>query len=391
MAQILDDNTVVPSFQGLIKRGRAEPTGNLSNLALRMGEVKDIIYKDDQKSITKQFTEYTVEVQHRDGGHAGTTTKYIGCLVNNLFGGAADTFRYTLRKDDQSKKQTTDDDGIGVGSKVLLLCVNGQTTRAMIMGGLRDIKVKEKDEDKKDDGHNLFFEFNGISVAINKDGEAKIAFRGATKVDGTLDTDAGADEKKGPTTVEFLKNGNLKIYTKDDKQHVLIDHENKKADFLFDEEWKVKVNKKVTEDYGDAWECSVGSSIKITAKKDISFETSGGDWNMKASGKVTIKSSGVQTGDATDATMMGDTFRNAQKTMNNALSQGFQDLIQQLTQIGIAVNGPLKIPMVGGAAASAVAGPAVIQCVQIVGKMMAAIKTFEGQSSGYLSTKNKSD
>lgn len=102
MAQILDDNTVVPSFQGLQPRGAARDTGNLNNLALRMGEVKDIVYSDDTRSITKKFTEYTVEVQHRDNRAAGTTTLYRGCLVSNLFGGAADSFRYTLRKDDQS-------------------------------------------------------------------------------------------------------------------------------------------------------------------------------------------------------------------------------------------------------------------------------------------------
>ena len=111
MAQILDDNAVVPSFMGLHRRGVAQDTGNMNNLALRMGEVKDIVYSDDPKSITKQFTEYSVEVQHRDNRAPGTTTMYHGCLVNNLFGGAADTFRYTLRKDDQSQKGK---DGLGV-------------------------------------------------------------------------------------------------------------------------------------------------------------------------------------------------------------------------------------------------------------------------------------
>lgn len=387
MAQILPDNTVVPSGQNAYGRGSPQDIGFFSNVALRMGEVKDIVYPDDPKSITKTLVEYSVEVQQRDGRRAGTTRVYTGCLTMNLFGGVADTFRYTLRKDDQSN---TGKDGIGVGSKVLLLCVNGQTTRAMIVGGLRDLKVDDQQKDLKDDGHNLFFEFNGFSVRINKDGEAKIAFRGATKIDGTLDTDAGADDKKGPTTVEFLKNGNLKVYTKDDKQHVLIDHENKKADFLFDEEWKVKVNKKVTEDYGDSWTCTAGSTITIESKKDVLFKAADGTWTMQASGNAKILSSALLVGDATDKMIKGTTYRNAQQTMNNDIASEFQTLVQQFAQIAIAVNGPLKIPIYGGAAASAVMGPAVVQCITALGKIMAAYKSFEGQSQGFLS-KNKLD
>lgn len=387
MAQILEDNSVVPSFQGLKRTGVAADTGNMSNLALRMGEVKAIVYPDDPLSITKTFVEYSVEVQHRDGRGAGTTSKYVGCLVANLFGGAADVFRYTLRKDDQSD---TGKDGVGVGSKVLLLCVNGQTTRAMIVGGLRDLKTDAEQTDTKDDGHNLFFEFNGISFRVNKDGEARVQFRGPTKVDGTLDTDAGADEKQGPTTVEFLKNGNLKVYTKDDKQHLLIDHANKKADFLFDEEWSVKVNKKVTEEYGDKWTVTAGSSIAIESKKAVRFKASD-DWTMTAGGNIRLKSPGTLIGDATDFMLLGTAYRQAQQTLHNQLSSGFQTLVTQFTQIAIAVNGPLKVPIYGGALASVAMGPAVVQCVTALGQMMAAIKSFEAQGDTLISKKNKND
>lgn len=387
MAQILDDNTVVPHFQGLIPRGQATDTGNLTNLALRMGEVKDIIYKTDPQSITKQFTEYSVEVQHRDGRGPGTTSRYAGCLVASLFGGAADVLRYTLRKDNGTN---TGPDGIGVGSKVLLLCVNGQTTRAMIIAGLRDIKTNSKDADDPALGHNLFFEFNGISFSVNKDGEARIQFRGPTKVDGSLDTAAGANANNGPTAIEFLKNGNLHISTKAG-QEILLDHANKKASFVFDTEWNVKVNKKVVEDYGDSWQTSVGTSIKIEAQKDITFNSSAGAWNLGAAGNLKIKTAGVLTGAATDATMMGDTYRRAEQTLHQQLTTGFTSLTTQLGIISAAANGPMAIPVYGASIAGPIIGTAAAQMATAVGQMIAAIQSFEGQAAKYLSLKNKSD
>jgi hypothetical protein len=345
MAQILDDNTVVPSFQGLRRRGVAEDTGNLSNLALRMGEVRDIVYPDDDRSISKAFIEYSVEVQHRDGRRPGTTSMYLGCTISNLFGGAADVFRYTLRKDDQSKESK---EGVGVGSKVLLLCVNGQSTRAMIIGGLRDTKTNEEDVDDKEDGHNLYFEFNGISFTINKDGEATMAFRGPTKVDGDLDKDAGADDKNGPTTISILKNGNLYVYTKDEKQSILIDHENKKAAFVFDSEWDVKVSGKIA---------------------------------LTADDNVTIKSKGVLIGDATDKMLLATTYRSAEQTLHNQLVAGLNQLSAAISSFATAL-GPTP-----AAPAAASLAPAVVGCTS----MVSAIQSFEAQAQTYLSTKNKND
>lgn len=347
MAQILDDNTVVPSFQGLKPRGRAEDTGNFTNLALRMGEVKDIIYPDDTRSISKRLIEYTVEVQHRDGNRAGTTSLYKGCLVANLFGGAADLIRYTLRKDDQS---ITGNNGIGNGSKVLLLCVNGQTTRAMILGGLRDIKVDTQTVETKSDGHNFEFEFNGVNSTVNKDGELAIRFRGATAADGSLLPGAG---KNGPTTLSLLKDS--------------------------------------------SWECTVGSSISITARDDILVESTSGTWTAKASGQSFIKSAGLQVGAATDNMVLGSTYRRAEGQLHNQLQAAFQSLNTMLLAIGTQLSSAgasMVTPVTGAVTAApaiALAGATATAAAGVCAQAMSALATFEAQAASYLSTKNKSD
>lgn len=396
MSDYLPDGTVIPSYLGLRSQGRAQASGQLDNIALRYGEIKDIIYPDDKRSVGKKFVEYEVEIQFKNGSATGSTMRQTGVMLMNPAGGVADQLRYTLRKDKEQKQQAKGDDGVGVGSKVLLLSVNGDVAKTFIVGGFRDPK-HEKVLDKKEDGHNFYFEFNGISFAVDKDGQAKLQFKGATKVDGKLDTDAGADEKNGPTTIEIKKNGNLKISTKDDKQYVHIDHENKKVEFLFDEEWNVKVNKKVVWDVGDSIEFTGNSTLKIAIAKDVSFATSGGKIDIGASDRVYVKSAGVHVGSATDAWMLGTTYRSAESQLMTQLMTALTALGGQLTAAGSSLTAASvlnAIPIVGGgmaAAGFAAAGATLISAMATLTQAVTAITTFEGQAATYLSTKNKTD
>jgi hypothetical protein len=394
MAQILDDNTVVPSWLSLRMRGDTDDMGDLTNNALRVGEVKEIIYPSDPLNINKRFIEYTVEVQHRDGYGPGTSVMYRGCTVMNLFGGKADVFRYTLRKDEDGKAS---EDGIGVGSKVLLLCPNGTTSRAIIIGGVRDTKTDETTVESKDDGHNLYFEFNGVAVAIDKDGQLKIEMKGPTKVDGTLDTTRGSSEADVPTTIEITKKGNFKLSTKDNNQYLFIDHENKQAEFHFDKDWKVTTNGTVTEKFGSDWTCTAGASISIDAQNDISFNASAGAWNMGAAGNVRIRSAGVLIGNATDAMLKGTTFRIAHMNMHTQMQAALTQMVSALSTANASFNAGLqamKVPIVGPIVASGIMQPigiALGQMTAAVGQMIAALIGFEAQSATYLSPFNKSD
>lgn len=387
---VLDDNTVIPHYMGATSRGRPMDTGAQTNLGLRVGEVKELVYPDDSRSVSKRFIEYSVEVQHQDGSGPGTTSVYTGCLLANLFGGAADALHYTLRADDH---KSSGDDGFGSGSKVLLLCVNGQTTRALIIGGVRDSKVDQSSDTKA--GHNLAFSFNGVSVTINSDGEFQLQFGGATVHDGSLASTA--DAAAAPTTIAIHKNGNLRVYTKDGNQSILIDHENKKAFFNFDQAWNVNVNKDVNETYGGDWNVDTNGVLSFFSKQSVGIEASGGTMTLQASGQSFIKSAGLQVGAATDATMKGTTFRLAQATLHAQLIAGLTAVGAQIGAAGASITAatvPMLIPVVGAMIAAPILAPAGIALTTAVASlvsMVAALTAFEAGAATHLSLVNKND
>jgi hypothetical protein len=370
---ILADNTVIPSYLGMRSRGRPGDNGSQNNLALRMGEVKELVYPDNPRNISKRFIEYRVEVQHSDGNGPGVGAIYEGCILANPLGGMADRSSFTLRADEAAQASP---DGIGTGSKVLLLCVNGQTTQAVIISGVRDTTQDQTTVESKADGHNLFWEFNGIGFKVNKDGEATVSFRGATKTDGTL---AGADN--GPTTVQFLKNGNLEIRTKDSNQSIVIDNEHKKVAFNFDSEWTVNVNGSGSQTYGKDWKATAGTTITLAATGAIALTSSTGTMALSCAGGLSLTSAGLSIGKATDAMIKGSTFRAHQSAMHQHLMAQLQALSAALAAAGTALAAS-QFPSAGtqlGLAATAAAS------------MTTAIGQFEGQAHEILSTVNKAD
>lgn len=381
MSNILEDNTVIPSYMGVSNRGEQNISpGNFTSVSLRYGEIREIIYPDDKKSVSKRFIEYTVEVQQKDNNEPGTSVKYANCLQMSTFGTSADLFRYTLRPDEDVQREK----GVGVGAKVLVMCINGSTTKAVIVGALRDTGTDDdgskyqQGKDKKDDGHNLFFEFNGAQASINKDGELKVMYRGATKVTGELDDNANADAEG--STVIFNKDGGIKLYTKDEKQFIFIDHANKKIDVLADDEWHVKVNKKLFFEMGDT--CTINGKSSCT---------------IEMSDKVFIKSAGVHVGGASESWMMGSTYRQAESTMHQTMQGLLSSICTALTTVAtqLTLAASIQKPPIAGAIAASVplqaAAVALTPVPAMFTALSTAISTFEGPASTYLSTKNKND
>lgn len=380
MARILDDGTVIPSFFGTAQRSSWQNPGTLDNLGLRLGEVREIIYPSDPRSVTARFIEYNVEVHHRDSSGPETSTMYQNCVIMNLFGGAADSFRYTLRPDDQNQAPT---DGVGVGAKVVLLCINGTTTKAVIMGGVRDTGTDDdgtgyKGKDNQADGHNLFFEFNGGQVTINDDGEVKVMFRGKTQGDGTLDPNAVAAAEG--TSIFFDKNGGVKISTPNDVQHIFVDHQNKVIDMFADTQWHVKVNGKLAFETGDQ------ISITGNAGMDVSTQS-----------QITMKSAGVLVGAATDSWLLATTYRIAQQTQHTTQVTLLGTLAGLITAAGAALTTAaalLPIPIAGAIAAAApvaIAAASLTAAGPVFAALASAVSAFEAGSAGYLSLKNMND
>lgn len=216
---------VIPSFLFGPGQSPAYDGSFLRNFQLRIGEVQEVVLPGDKRSRSGKFNEYRVFVQHRENGTA-TTKMYENCLVLNSFGAFADKLSYTLRADksadtrDSNRQPGTP----GKGAKVLLLCVNGESHSPIIIGGLRDAA---NDSDPKDDskGHNLYFEFNGVAVVIDKEGALSLSVKGATDVAGSPADGVATD--KLPSTLTIGKDGTITASTKDGKSSVVLEQSGK--------------------------------------------------------------------------------------------------------------------------------------------------------------------
>lgn len=359
---ILNDNTIIPSYLGVQDVGISSGNDDmLTNYVLRYGEIRAVNYPGDDNNYTGNQIEYTVEVQHRDGGGISASTLYRGVTVNNLFGGIADRVEMTYRTDTQKSQ-----DGIGNGSKVLVLCISGDQAKAVILGG-----VSTRAEKSKNEGHNLFFEFNGSQFTVNKDGEAQFLHRGATDADGNV-----KDELKdfSDSLVKFDKDGNITVKTPNGKQ--LFELNNKTGTAEIQAENKISVH--------------TGGEVTLHSDQTFSIESQNDSIKMNAG-------QGVKVGLATDKWVKGTTYRMAEGTMNKTLAGSMSSAATILATSSatlITAAGMNAIPMVGGILAlpglMAVAGQ-LAALGGIFGAMSGAINGFEAGSETFLSQKNTTD
>lgn len=330
MTRVLPDGTVVSSVLGCRSVGIPGNTGIFGQGALMSGEIKDIIYPSDTRSRSQKFVEYEVNVQYRDGSGPGVSRLFTSCFIDNLFGGIADKLSFTLRKD-PIKDRTGD--GVGVGSKVLLLCVDGDLFNAVILGGLRD--PTDPNLDSQGQGHNLFFEFNGVKAVINDAGELTLTYLGKTKVDGTLDP--SANSAASGSTIVLSKDGSVTSTSPDGKQIIKINHATHKL------------------------------SIAADAELDIT-----------SNGKVVIKSTGVLNGGATDAWILGTTYRSAEDMMLSNISSSMAIVSSSLASASAAPSFSVAQPFLSTAGLA-------------LAKAVLAITAFQASASNYISKTNLTD
>jgi hypothetical protein len=356
----LNDGGVIPSYLGLQSSAGAS-TAMMNDTVLRFGEVKKIVWPNDPKSYSKRSVEYEIQIQHRDGNNAPNTATFRGCTTSTLFGGVADRFEAILRADPNTNKP------LGIGAKVLVLCLGGNQHRAIILGGIKD--PQDKDIDNSDLGHNLFFEFNGLRFVVDKEGQGTVMFRGATKVDGTLSDDA--DAKAEGTNVSFTREGNVTIATPDDAQYIRVNHHDRKIEVLADDDHHLTSN----------------NTITIDAQGDVGVTTQAGV-NIQASNNVNIQSAGVHVGAATDAWVKGTTYRQNETTMHAQIASTLASLSTLLAAAatGLASAGTALVSP--GLTAASVA---LTSAVPLLNTLGGYIQTFEAQAATYLSTKNLTD
>lgn len=368
---MLSDGTVIPSYLGVEQRGSNRGSDDiLTNYTLRYGEVRSIVYPDNAASYSKKFVEYVVEVQHRDGGGVTASTLYRGVTVMNTLGGAADRTEMTLRP-----TANQGPDGVGEGSKVLLLCISGDQQKAVIIGGVQQNAGTSQ-------GHHYFFEFNGAQFTVNSEGEAQFLHKGPTDPDGSVQ-DQYADYTG--SIVRFDKTGNISVQDPNG-QYIKLTNVNTDNP---DQDGTIEIQ-------AENWlRLKSATSIEIISQASVYIQATG----QNGQGSVSIEArDGVDMGTpATDYLVKGDTYRQAEGIMNGTVSNTFQSaaaLMATSTATLTAAAGLNAIPMVGGILALpgflALAGQ-LAALGSMFGVMGAAVNAFEGGSAGYLSTKNRTD
>jgi hypothetical protein len=348
---MLEDGTVVPSYL------RTRTRDFVGNFALKMGEVKEILYPENERNLSGKFTEYVVRVQewNPENGAWGVIT-YTNCVVSSLFGGLADFLSYTVRPDDGTSQPPLvqgdkPDPTLGNGSQVLILCANGMKTSPLIVGGW----PTNGDDSSEANGHYLHFNFNGIDALINNDGEFTFTFGGATQADGSLADGVDSDSSNG--SISFTKDGNIQIADGSGEQLMLIDHQNKKMVLTADSEYDVTVS----------------------------------------NGNMIIKSNGVLVGAATDAWVLGTTYRNAESQMMKQVSTALAAATRGLASAAQALVTASSLMSTGPAGNIPAAGPVATAASQLVqagtalAQAKSAIDKFESGASTYLSQKNLTD
>lgn len=357
---MLPDGTVVPSHQSVIDTVALGPmTEQFSNWGLRVGLVRELIKPTDQRSVSKKFNEYQVEVIYRDRMGRTIMSTYPNCFLASAMGGLGDKFRFTHRFSPQTTQA-----GIGEGSKVIIGHLNGDKHQAVILAGIRD----QDDTPDPDLGHCLHWEFNGIRSVINDDGEFKLSFLGATKYDGSLLD--GVSASASGTFVQMLKNGDL-----------VLQHDNQKLELQHDNEaWFMEAERGITQKVNNGdYLLDVSGLGEFFADREIV---------MGSRGNITLNSNtgvciGADSAFAVDHLVKGDTWQRAEQQLMTKL----------MSYLGVAggalttAAASMLVPIAGPIAAA----PQLVLVAQALIQMTAAIGTYMSQMPTFLSRKNTTD
>lgn len=175
------------------------------NNTLKMGVVVTVIEPEEDDNVSKMGTEYHVMSIEQDGRQGINSSIYKNCLAMDSFGGIADFFQFKRRAPKDSKKvqdkaSTKDQEG----SIVLLLCLDGNAEKAVIIGQMQN--PSRKTILNEEAGHHGEGEFNGVRYAVDKDGAFTLTFKGATDGDGKP-----KDASVGGSQIKIEKDGSVEL------------------------------------------------------------------------------------------------------------------------------------------------------------------------------------
>lgn len=218
---MLPDGNTAPAFLRVVDRPVSARRQDAMNFALRVGTVVAQYAPDDKKNLTQSTWEYDVECVVTDGMGQPTLLTYPHCVLGSMFGSISDYFMWAPRISE--KQQGTDGrpdrEAILQGSLVCLLCPNGNSSQPAIIFGAAQHRGAPTADKAFGAGPLMRFQYNGLFVEINADGELVLTRRGPTKTDGQP-----VNAKDGKTKAELRldKEGQVVIKTGDGKQKLVM-------------------------------------------------------------------------------------------------------------------------------------------------------------------------
>jgi hypothetical protein len=204
MDNFLDNGTVLP-FGLLGEDLRSSMAGfnkSYRNVAMRIGVIIKSYTVNDPNNFSKLTTEHDVMVFEQNEDIGSTPITYRNCMSAEGLGSIADFFERSLRRQEKAPDGNANTKGQN-GAIVLILCLDGMSDKAIIVGQLTH---PDRKTTLTDAGPHMEGEFNGIHIVINSDGSAKFTFKGATDNDGKV-----IDPSQGDTVVSVETDGSYQV------------------------------------------------------------------------------------------------------------------------------------------------------------------------------------
>lgn len=261
----LKSGAVLPSGLYSVNRKIASAAFNkkFNNFPIRSGIVSKRLDPSDPANISG-FIEYEVIVTEQTSDGPAQPQTYHNCIAIDSFGGMADFFQSTFRF--QTK---VDADALGYeasgqdGDYVIIACLNGQATTAIILGGLqhpdRQAEIGE--------GNSLLGVFNGVGLQILNDGSTQITFNGATDNTGKPITPLDA-----PTTLGIAADGSLTI---SNQKYTLNFTASGQMNLTLKDAVSVKADKDISIDTQQNFNLTTQQKVSVTSGADLAMEAQG--------------------------------------------------------------------------------------------------------------------
>lgn len=366
MGGMLPDGTIVPSYFDM-KPDLHDPVPILDDSALRAGYVTNIYYPSDKnKPIT-----YKVRSVKADGGGEMCTVEYYPCIASNFFGLSTDRCVSTYR----------------VGAAVLLLCINGESASAVIIGGYqfrKDIRKYPKE-------HFFDFEFNGFNFKINGNGTAAFTYRGATSDDNTVTSEKNASqqekEKSGSgSNINFAKDGSIFLQAGDRGDGRLMIGLHHNANLL------VLRNAYEFSEFSESNEIEEIANLSEGAKASDDPTKETGTIVLSAMGRVYLNGEeGVHIGaggSSKEKMPLFESYRSEEKNMHDTLKEKLDTLNQKAIKISTTFQ---TATFYTAFTCLTTAASDFQEMATAFSAMKSAIEDFESKAENYLSPKNIND